>query len=98
MNATETEVNTARGNGGRSAGKLAAYLREEICDGRIPAAFSVGGTLEKPLLAFDVDRTADAIAASGAPQAVGLLKGLSRSEKDQIARAVEKYLAGANRN
>jgi hypothetical protein len=67
-------------------------------DGRIPAAFSVGGTLEKPVVAFDVDRTADAIAAAGVPQAKELLMGLSPSDKDQIARAVERYLEGANRN
>jgi LacI family transcriptional regulator len=36
MNELKTEP-TVRANGGRSASKLASYLREEITDGRIPA-------------------------------------------------------------
>jgi hypothetical protein len=63
-------------------------------DGRIPAAFSVSGTLEEPSIGFDVDGTADAIAASGKPQAKRLIKGLSRQEKEDIARTVDDYLRG----
>ena len=75
---------------------FAAMLADR--DGRIPAAFSVGGTLEKPSIGFDVDGTADAIAASGKPQAKRLIKGLSRQEKKEIARSVDGFLRGKNGN
>lgn len=73
------------------AGLVAGMLAGR--DGRIPAAFTVGGVVERPTLSFDVDGTADAIAASGMPQAKRLLEGLSPSDKEEIARAVNDFFA-----
>lgn len=82
----------AIGRKGTALSLVAAMLAGQ--DGRIPAAFSVGGTIENPDVRLDVDGTADALEASGRPQAKQLLKGLSRSEKDDIAKEVNDFLRG----
>jgi hypothetical protein len=63
-------------------------------DGRIPAAFTVGGSLDDPRVHFDVEHTAEVAAASGRPQAKQLLKAMSRSDVEKLNRSVDQVLAG----
>ncbi len=78
------------GGGGTALSLLVALLGDR--EGRIPAAFSVGGSLEEPSVGFDLERTADEAAAAGRPQAKELIKGLSRSEIDQVNREVDAFI------
>lgn len=60
-------------------------------DGRVPAAFTVAGTLERPVVSFDLEATAEAAAASGRPQARQLVKAMSRSDVEKYSRTVDDY-------
>ncbi len=66
--------------------------------GRIPAAFTMGGSLDHPRVYFDVERTADEAAAAGRPQARQLLKAMSRSDIERLNRNVDALLGGMRVN
>ncbi len=78
------------GGGGTALSLLVALLGDR--EGRIPAAFSVGGSLEEPSVGFDLERTAEEAAAAGRPQAKQLVKRLSRSEIDGVNREVDAFI------
>jgi hypothetical protein len=62
--------------------------------GRIPAAFTITGSIDDPRLHFDVERTAEEAAAAGRPQASQLLKAMSRSDIERLNRKVDELLNG----
>ncbi len=77
-----------------SEGAAAAIVAGLLADheGRIPACFSVGGSLENPSVEFDLECTAEEAAKSGRPEARQLVKAMSRTERERLGRKIDELL------
>jgi hypothetical protein len=83
---------TALRGGGSALTMVAGLLAD--AEGRVPVAFRVGGTMERPVLSFDLDAVVQEAADAGRPQAKSLLRAMSKADRERLRRTVDDLLKG----